>query len=152
MPGPVRRKKLTELALLTARAFDAEPPALAGLPWRRRLDVYARFTQEAAEKAIGRGDDVDLLAKRLFDGARAMGASMARMLKVADLASALAAARVLYRALRIDFRADESGDIVVGRCFFARTYTPEVCRLMSAVDGGVLAGLAGGGTLGSNSG
>jgi hypothetical protein len=39
------------------------------------------------------------------------------------------------------------GDIVVRRCSFSRRYSAEVCRLMSRLDAGVLAGLAGGGEL-----
>jgi hypothetical protein len=54
---------------------------------------------------------------------------------------------VIYRQLGIDFRGSPDGEIVIRRCFFAAVYTPRVCALVSALDRGLLAGLAGGGEL-----
>ncbi len=54
---------------------------------------------------------------------------------------------MLYRALDIDFTADRGGGVVVRRCYFAQIYTYDVCRVMSALDYGILAGLAGFATL-----
>ena len=39
------------------------------------------------------------------------------------------------------------GEITISRCYFSSFYSPEVCRVMSAMDRGLLAGLAGGGEL-----
>ncbi len=146
VPAAVKKRKLTELARLTARAFDAEPPALDGLPWRVRLATYALFTRQLAEEAIDR-QDAAALARRLFEEARPFGQELARELRISDLDTALAAARILYRALGIDLVGDRGGEIVVRRCYFAQLYTHEVCRLMSAVDYGILSGLAGFATL-----
>jgi hypothetical protein len=49
--------------------------------------------------------------------------------------------------LAIDLRADEQGSVVVDRCAFAAWYSPRVCRLMSSLDAGLLAGLTRGGRL-----
>ncbi len=147
VPAVLKKRKLAELARLTARAFAAEPPALEGLPWRVRLATYGLFTRQLAEKAIARRDDLAALERRLFEEARPFGQKLARDLAVSDLASALAAARVLYRALGIDFSGDPGGEIVVRRCYFAQVYTHDVCGVMSALDYGILAGLAGFATL-----
>ena len=53
----------------------------------------------------------------------------------------------MYDAIGVDFRGDAAGVVTVSRCYFSDVYTPEVCRLVSALDEGLLAGLAGGGRL-----
>jgi hypothetical protein len=67
-----------------------------------------------------------------------------RRLGVRTVADAMVAARAVYRALDIDLRGSAGGDVLVGRCSFARLYTPEVCAVMASVDAGVFAGLTGG--------
>jgi hypothetical protein len=47
----------------------------------------------------------------------------------------------------IDLRAHPSGHVVVSRCAFASSYSPQVCRLMSSLDAGLVAGLTRGGRL-----
>ena len=56
----------------------------------------------------------------------------------------MAAARVVYGLLDIDLRGTPDGEITVRRCAFSDSYSPEVCRLVSALDTGLLAGLSGG--------
>jgi hypothetical protein len=147
LPAAIKRKRLADLVALTARAFDAPPPQLQGLRWRARLEAYGLFTRRVALRAIESGAGEAAIGGRLFEAARSLGRDLARELGIEGLPSALAAARVLYRALRIDFRSSPDGGIVVSRCFFRSLYTPGVCALMSNVDAGILAGLAGGGTL-----
>jgi hypothetical protein len=55
--------------------------------------------------------------------------------------------RVLYRILDIDLQGDARGEVVISRCYFSRFYSAEVCRLMSAMDRGLFAGLSNGGEL-----
>jgi hypothetical protein len=57
------------------------------------------------------------------------------------------AARLLYRSISIEFRGDENGRIDIPACAFAEIYSPETCRMIAALDGGLLIGLSGGGTL-----
>jgi hypothetical protein len=59
----------------------------------------------------------------------------------------MAAARLAYRAIGIDFEGDTCGGITINRCFFSQAYTPTVCQVMSALDAGLLAGLSGGSRL-----
>ena len=49
--------------------------------------------------------------------------------------------------LAIDLRTDQQGNVVVDRCAFASWYSPGVCRLMSSLDAGLIAGLTHGGRL-----
>ena len=59
--------------------------------------------------------------------------------------------RFLYDILDIDFYGSvcgsdsSSGEITISRCYFSSLYSPEACQVMSAMDSGLLAGLAGGG-------
>jgi hypothetical protein len=76
-----------------------------------------------------------------------MGRELRGTFRVAGTADALAAARVLYRALGIDLRAAPGGEITVHRCFFSDYYSSPVCRLIASLDEGLFAGLSNGGQL-----
>jgi len=142
----LRARAVRELAAVAAGAFGCSVPDSAGLDANRLLDRFAAFTAERAAAVLARPELVAPVAARLFDGACRLGAGMRRALGVRTTAEALTAARVLYRAVGIDFRA--AGDeVVVRRCYFSARYSADVCRLMSALDCGVLAGLSGGGRL-----
>jgi len=54
---------------------------------------------------------------------------------------------LLYRRIGIDAVIAEDGEVVVHDCLFSSVYSPEVCRLMCAVDDGIAAGVSGGGGL-----
>jgi hypothetical protein len=83
----------------------------------------------------------------MWRNAYALGESLRRRLGVRTRIEALRAARVAYRMIAIDLRADERGDVVADRCAFAAWYSPGVCRLMSSLDAGLIAGLTDGGRL-----
>jgi len=51
--------------------------------------------------------------------------------------------RALYRLLEIEFQGDEGG-VVISRCYFSPFYSGPICRVMSALDRGLFAGLSGG--------
>ena len=50
----------------------------------------------------------------------------------------------MYGLLDIDFRGNGRGELTVRRCAFSEVYSAEVCRLVSALDTGLLAGRSGG--------
>jgi len=55
----------------------------------------------------------------------------------------MAAARMVYGLVAIDLRGTRDGEITIRRCPFSDVYSAEVCRLVGALDSGLLAGLAG---------
>ena len=55
------------------------------------------------------------------------------------------ASAIIYRALRIEFQGEPDGTIVIKNCFFSDYYSGEVCRIISSLDEGLLAGLSAGG-------
>jgi hypothetical protein len=147
VPGWVARSALRQLFAATASAFGRDPGDLHGLTRAELIERYAVFTTGCAELALADGSDATVVAGRLWSSAHALGESLRRRLGVRTRAEALRAARVAYRMLAIDLRADEQGSVVVDRCAFAAWYSPGVCRLMSSLDAGLLAGLTHGGRL-----
>ncbi len=147
LPAGIRKRKLEELLQLTARAFEAEPPSVEGLSLEGMRRRYAEFSKEAAERALARPDGLTAIRQRLFGEAARLGREIARELGVSTPHEVVTAARILYRGLEIDLKGDRQGDIVIRRCSFSRHYSPGVCRLMGALDAGILSGLAGGGEL-----
>lgn len=146
-PGLVKEWILEELLAATAAGFGRDAPPMSGLPYQQRLAAYARFTRDEAERAIREGRDLPAIETRLRREAVALGRRLRGVLGVEGPAEALAVARPLYLAIGIDFRGTSTGEVTVCRCFFSDFYAPAVCRLISALDEGVLAGLAGGGRL-----
>jgi hypothetical protein len=147
LSGARRRREIGRLFARTAAAFGrpvppAQAPGAAGL-----LGEYARFTREQAEAALAGGQDLRALDRRLFQAALALGRGYRLRLGVRRLPEAMAAARLIYRGLGIDFRGGPEGEVEIRRCAFAAVYTPQVCALISGLDRGLLAGLTGGGEM-----
>ena len=147
LPNTIKHRKLCTLFSLTANAFSYPMPVLDSLPYGKILDLYATFTRDAVEDAERRGKEFVSIRQRLFDGARAMGSDVRKELKISTFSEAMIAARVIYRSIGIDFRADPLGNAIIPKCFFSTTYSESVCRLISALDEGLIAGLSGNGRL-----
>jgi predicted ArsR family transcriptional regulator len=144
VPAVARRAALRALFATTAAGFGCPVPPLGGLDADAILRRYALFTSEQAEAALRDGRDLPALQDRLERGARALGARLRTGLHLRTTEDAMAAARVVYGLTDIDFRGTGHGEITVRRCPFSEVYSAEVCRLISALDAGLLAGLSGG--------
>jgi len=143
VPAVARRAALRALFATTAAGFGRPVPPLEGLDADALLRRYAQFTRDQAEAALGDGQDLPVLHDRLERGTRALGARLRAGLRLHTTEDAMAAARMLYRLLDIDLRGTRDGAITVRRCPFSEVYTAEVCRLVGALDSGLLAGLSG---------
>jgi hypothetical protein len=131
----------------TTAAFGYGPVDVHGLGHSALLERYASFTAAAAEDALAGDPDPAALARRMSRNAYRLGAMLRRRLGVCTRHDALRAARIAYRMLGIDLRATTGGGVVVERCAFADRYSPRVCRVMSSLDAGLIAGLTEGGRL-----
>jgi hypothetical protein len=147
IPARLRLKKIRELEALTAKAFGTAPPPLADRPVWRALESYARFTREAADRAVGDGADPGLLAAGLRREAFAFGRTLAAEFGIRDRGEARRLIRLAYRAIGIDLRLEADGTVLVSRCLFREFYTPGTCRLIASLDEGLMAGVCGGGRL-----
>ena len=144
VPAFLRKRQLQMLFAATADAFEVATPSLDGLSYDASLRLYARFTREQAEDALGRGREKEVRL-RLCDNAYRLGQQLRNDLKL-ESADVMRAGRLVYRMLGIDFRGDDEGNIVISRCFFSGYYSSDICRLISSLDEGLLLGLANGGT------
>ena len=143
VPAVGRRAALRALFATTAAGFDRPVPPLDGLDADALLRRYAQFTRDEAEAALWDGCDLPALQDRLECGARALGARLRAALRLRTTEDAMAAARVVYGLLDIDLHGTRHGQITVRRCPFSEVYSAEVCRLVGALDSGLLAGLSG---------
>ncbi|HET7309169.1 MAG TPA: hypothetical protein VFJ54_03475 [Actinomycetota bacterium] len=147
VPDVVARSALQRLFEATASAFGREPVELDAMDRRALLERYVSFTASCAGQTLSDNTQLDLVSRRLWENAYLVGESIRRRLGVRTRGEALRAARVAYRMIGIDLRADRHGHVVVDRCTFAERYSPQICIVMSALDAGLIAGLTDGGRL-----
>jgi hypothetical protein len=143
VPAVARRAALRALFATTAAGFGCPVPPLDGLDADALLRRYSLFTRDQAEAALRDGRDLPVLHDRLARGARALGGRLRAGLRLRTTEDAMAAARVVYGLLDLDLLGTRDGEITVRRCPFSDVYSAEVCRLVGALDSGLLAGLSG---------
>jgi hypothetical protein len=144
IPFWIHKKKLRELFALTAQAFQAQEPPLEGLSRKEVLEKYASFTKENAEEILAREKNIKAVQNLLYEKAFLMGCSLRKTLRISSPAEFMAAARLLYHLMGINFQGEETGQITIRQCYFSRIYSENVCRIVSSLDEGMLAGLSGG--------
>ena len=147
VPTRLKRQKLKSLFEATASAFDAEVPDLSHLTFDQCLEKYALFSRDLIEKRLQAGGDVSEAGNALYVHAFALGDELRRQLHIENRGDVLSVGRALYRAIGIDFEGSTVGTVVIRSCFFSRFYSERVCRVISALDIGIAAGLSGGGEL-----
>jgi hypothetical protein len=137
-PWLLRAACIMRLAKVTQEAFGCRPRKVSG------LDSFASLTVRQAEAALHAGGETSKIEEKLSRGALHLGRRIRFWLGIHGRGESLAVARALYRILEIDFRANADGRFTVPRCRFSSCYSPAVCRLISSLDCGLLAGLTGG--------
>jgi len=147
LPRRMRERGFRRLFTLTARAFGCDTAFVSRLSSAGMTEEYARFTAQQSRMCLEDGASALEVARRLRDAAFEFGQEMRIALRLRTRAEVMRAARLLYRILGIDFRGSSDGAIVVSKCSFAAFYSQEICEFISALDEGMLAGLAGGGSL-----
>jgi len=141
-----KRWMLDELMRVTAEGFTTPAPEWVARSYAGRLDEYARFTaRQAGTLVVARtGSEIEAAKARLSSGARLLGIRLRSILGVRGPDDAFAALRLLYRQIGIDISACPAGceaEMCVGRCFFASYYNRRACRVVEALDQGLVAGL-----------
>jgi hypothetical protein len=147
MPEFVKKRALTELFNASAEAFGLEVPPLTDLNSEVCLAEYACFVQAHAKQRLHDKHGIDELSQCLYRNAMEMVRLLNKWLRLRTIQDVMVIGRVLYRILGIDLRGNARGEIVINRCYFSDFYTADVCRLMSAMDRGLFAGLSNGGEL-----
>jgi hypothetical protein len=148
IPQSFKRAEISNLFSATAQAFgETGPRGLESESLEALLAGYATFTRKHAERIILDGRSLDVVHKKLFDSAFAIGARLRKELGIQSFSDVRVAARAIYRALKIDFRCGRNGEVTVKKCFFSGHYSAAVCTLISSLDSGLIAGLSGGNTM-----
>jgi hypothetical protein len=143
IPGIIRNRKLDMLFDATASAFQVGNPATQGLSFNKRLNTYAQFTREQAQRAIQQGNELEV-QHRLFENAYRLGLQLRTDFGIKTPIDVMKMGKVIYKLIKIDFHGEYSGNIVINRCFFSTYYSADICRVISSLDAGLLAGLSGG--------
>lgn len=146
-PDFFRKWQVVKLCRGAAAAFSRPAPLFRGLRSRECLTVFAEFVSGCVEDSRRNGSDLESIQVRLFQFSRDLGRKVRKISRVSRIGEAMAVGRILYRWLEIDLDFSGSGEILIRRCFFSRHFSPQVCRVMSAMDRGLMAGLTAGGNL-----
>jgi hypothetical protein len=145
----VKLQMLDELARVTAEGFDADLPEWAGGSFAERMVEYAEFTADKANLLVISGDQyqIEKAQELLRSGAARLGTSLRSVLGVRTAEEAFEALKLLYGQIGIDIDGGPYGEMTVSKCFFADYYDGRVCRIVEALDQGLMAGLSEGGSL-----
>jgi hypothetical protein len=144
MPECIKTAKIKELFALTAQAFEVALPDLSGKKYGELLKEYACFAKKESDTILPDAQKTAAVRGRLYRSAVQTGLQLKEILKIKNYNEALAASRIFYRILGIDFRGDLSGNITIRKCFFSNYFSAKNCGLISALDEGVALGLGGG--------
>jgi len=141
----VRRSTNATLdALLAAHSLEVptDPVPSGGLEARRAAMAHGHEQRvQALIAGLGRERAIVVGREALFATGLALGQDAQKRLKVGDgRADLLNAAKVLYRVLGIEFTVTDDC-LEVHRCALAEHYSADACRILSAVDEGVVSGL-----------
>jgi hypothetical protein len=112
---------------------------------RAMADGHVRRVRALVE-AMGEEEAVREGRRRMGPAGERLGAEARQRLGVDDSTDDLvAAAKLLYKVLDIEFEAEERDDgsvtLHIGRCGLSDEYDGVTCRLMSAADEGMMRGL-----------
>ena len=139
-PGRIASFEIQILMDTTARAFGVKGKRVWNDPPQKALHEYMKFTIFCMQLAETDPD-------RLYAESFRTGSLIRRITGFKALRDVEELVFYLYGNIGIAMDGRLPGEIQVYRCFFSRYYSPDQCALMSAVDDGMTAGIAGGGRL-----
>jgi hypothetical protein len=146
IPGSIRKRKLQELFQATARAFQYSAPLIDGLTFQDSLKQYAIFTRDRAEETIQQGRE-NKVKNQLFQNAFEIGMKLKEDFRIEGTREVMRMSQIVYKILGIEFRGNSRGEVLIRQCLFSSFYSGKVCRLISSLDSGLLAGLSNGSKL-----
>lgn len=141
---------------VTERAFGRrngplKPGSWSLLPFSGRdaLAEYAALTVNCLKKACAVRDRAkwEECRRRLYLEAWRTGDRIRRITGFTKHEDVTRLVIYLYRNIGISMEGRIPGEIQVSGCYFSDYYTPQMCRLMSYMDAGIIAGISGGSRL-----
>jgi len=146
-PLSLRNTYLHRLHQAAARAFGTPESHLSGRSYRERLQNFARLTRSWAENVLTQPHRSALVRDRLFEEAYRLGSGLRAEAELQSRREVCLMIERVYAVLGIRCRAQDNITLHISSCSFSRHYTADTCRLMCALDEGLVAGLSDGGTL-----
>lgn len=146
-PGFLKKRELQKLFGIVASAFGGVVPLTTDLSYPESLAVFAHFTATETEKAMERHADIESIQSQLYRGAFEFGTNIRKQWRISDTPRMMEVGRMLYGFLGIKFHGTSEGLVEITKCLFSDFYSAETCRVISSLDGGMIAGLSAGGTL-----
>jgi hypothetical protein len=143
LPTFIRKSRLNDLFRAAVDAFRCEVPQLQGYSFDRCLTGFALFTSRNAQRCLQSGTQEEV-KERLYNNAFLIGRRLRKELRVSTVEEVMQASGIIYKAIEIDFHGEADGQIEIPVCFFSPYYSDKICRVMSSMDEGLMAGLSGG--------
>ncbi len=153
-PNFVKSRMLAQVDAEMATATKSLPVVLpssaagAGVLKKKRAAMAKQHAQfvESLVAELGRDKALKQGRAAFFEAGKRLGAQARTMLGAGgESADLIRAAKVLYRALGIEFTVEwtgkETATLVVNRCALAEEYSELTCMVLSAADEGVMRGL-----------
>lgn len=125
----------------TARAFHHKPRRVWTLPCADALPAYAACTRDWLLRYTG---DPAAIQAEMYREALRLGRLVRRLTFFLSDQGHARLVFALYRGIGITMQGQLPGEVQVSRCCFSSYYTPEMCRLIAAMDDGVVSGIMGG--------
>ena len=147
LPPSFAKRRLVHLVGVTAEAFQSPAPDFRGLSYRESLTAFAVFSRDRAESCLRLPGVSDAVRGRLFDAGLALGQDLRREFRVATAQDVTSVLIISYTALGIKFECTCYGEVVIPRCLYSAYYSGPMCRIMEALDHGLVCGLSRGGRL-----
>ena len=133
-----KRIELQLLMNLTAHALGKKPKRIWTLSNSEALKVYAEFTSSTLQTDAG-----NTLFERLNTEAYKMGRLLRRLFWINNEFRAQRLIVSLYHNIGIQLSFSSPQQLCFHRCYFSSFYTTQICKVASALDSGIICGIAG---------
>ncbi len=143
-----RKFEIRVLVHMAAASCGRKAPSMRGMNSRKRLMLFRNFTVDAVRSCSG--EDLSSFRDNMYRRAFRVGRLLALLPGLNDTEKRKRLIIMLYRNIGIvlkDGNDDADGCIHIPHCSFSSAYTPEICKVMSGMDAGIICGIFGGGKL-----
>ncbi len=147
IPEYVKKRELRSLYVITASAFGSDRVPPRNLSFPALLEDYAHLTQSVVSQSVDHLNNLGTARQQMCHKAYELGATIRKRFGVRSVSDVMAACRIVYRSLGIDFQGTDDGSITIRSCFFSDYYSEQSCGVISCLDKGLVAGISDGGKL-----
>lgn len=137
-----RRIEIQLLMNLTAHAMGKRARRTWTLPNDEALRAYAEFTRDNLQETVNNS-----ILQQMNQNAVKAGRRLRKLMCLRKQADVESVTIALYSNIGINLEGHLPGQLCFRRCYFSKLYTPQLCLAASALDDGIMRGLAGNGQL-----